>query len=126
MFKDLTYIQTTRSDSTITPQIISRELQQFMGELKDFLLYNAIPNKEFINDDDFSPFLLAILILVKSKSDCFNFQVTTKGILLTIKRVLDYSDFQLFVHLFEELTLQKLPFKEKNEEWSCELILFDQ
>ena len=78
-----------------------------------------------LDQDNYSLLLCTLLILVKENQNMLQFKLSSDNSKLTIiiDRSMEFTDFQLFVKLFDELTLNRLHFINSGNSWICEIFL---
>ena len=103
-----------------------KPLINFIKQLKQiFILKENSKGPDNFDKDDYSILLTGLMILLINNNKDFSFEVTGdfSKILIKIKKSIEYTDFQLFTTLFEELSLVNLRYINMENEWRLELFL---
>lgn len=100
--------------------------EDFLDNLKRCFLGNGTlfrHENSPIDMEKFSILLSGILLLVTTNEKKFSFKILKDCIVLSIHKTLEYTNFQLFIKLFEELTLERLNFIQFENKWGVKIYL---
>ena len=100
-------------------------LPNFLRQLKRILTLNDTSETKDFDKDNYSILLTGLLLLVKNNNSYFSFEMSKdeKKILIKINKSIEYTDFQLFTTLFEELSLVNLHYLNEERVWRAEFLL---
>ncbi len=100
-------------------------LPNFLRQLKRILTLNDTSETKDFDKDNYSILLTGLLLLVKNNNNYFSFEMLKdeKKILIKINKSIEYTDFQLFTTLFEELSLVNLHYLNEERVWRAEFLL---
>ena len=101
------------------------ELQQNLITVLKTIFVGNMKIKEITDTENYVTLLSGLLILVlnNSKEVRIFLSEDNSKMCIIIDRKMEYSDFQLFCKLFEELTLYTLHFTESEGDWTTEILL---
>lgn len=123
---DESYLIITRANKIFNLESKENDNDMLIEQLKQiFITKKSGSSTDFPNRDNFEALLCGLLILVKLNSGQINFQYLEeqKKIQIVMNKTIEFTDFQLFSKLFEELTLHRLQFVNTENEWKAELAL---
>jgi len=118
----------TQTQSKYNFETVDQELENEKLTILDLLATVLIDNKkEFFDSidlDNFSFLSLALLKFVSENLNALSIEFTennTKGKII-LKKEIGLRNIELFSKIFETLTLNRLKFMAKEDQWECQML----